>query len=81
MHCSWWPAILQKIEKLQTRIISERYYSFFHYCLLQCRYVMLQKVFWVNRDGEAQAVVMGGAPPFRPRSDGTAPAVNLIEIF
>ena len=26
--------------KLQTRIVFERYYSFFHYCPLSCRYVM-----------------------------------------
>ena len=29
--------------KLQTRIMFENYYSFFHYCVLSCRYVMLQK--------------------------------------
>ena len=29
--------------KLQTRIMFKRYYSFFHYCLLSCRYVMFQK--------------------------------------
>ena len=26
-------------KKLQTRIMFERYYSFFHCCLLSCRYV------------------------------------------
>ena len=29
--------------KLQARIIFEHYYYFFHYCLLSCRNVMLQK--------------------------------------
>ena len=29
----WWPAVLQKSRKLQTRIMIEPYYSFFHYCL------------------------------------------------
>ena len=30
-------------ETLQTRIMFERYYSFFHYCLLSCGYAMFQK--------------------------------------
>ena len=29
--------------KLQTRIMPERYCSFFHYYLLSCRYVLFQK--------------------------------------
>ena len=29
--------------KLQMRIMSELYYSFFHYCPLSCRYMMFQK--------------------------------------
>ena len=31
--------------KLQTRIMLELYYPFFHYCLLYYRYVMFQKRF------------------------------------
>ena len=34
----------------------ERYYFFFHYCLLSCRYVMFQKRILSNQNGGAQAV-------------------------
>ena len=30
----------KELRKLQTRIISEHYYSFFQYCRLSCRYVI-----------------------------------------
>ena len=33
----------KRSRKLQTRIMFENYYFFFHYCLLSCRYAMLQK--------------------------------------
>ena len=35
--------LCEESKKLQTRIIFERNYSFFYYCLLSCRCVMLQK--------------------------------------
>ena len=46
------------------RIMFERHYSFFHYCLLSCRYVMFQKRIPSKAIWGAQAVVRGG---------GTAP--------
>ena len=52
--------------KLQMRIKIERYYSFFHYCLLSCRYVMLQ-IRVLNKPK------WGASPPL-PRSDGTGPS-------
>ena len=33
----------KKSRKLKTKIIFEHYYSFFHYCLLFCHYVLLEK--------------------------------------
>ena len=48
----------------------KRYYFFFHYCLLFCRYVMLQKRILSKPKWGAQAVVRGAtALP----SDGTTP--------
>ena len=42
----------------------ERYYSFFHYCLLSCRYVVLRKsILSEPKWGGAQAVVKGGTAP------------------
>ena len=49
----------------------ENHYSFFHYCLLSCCNVMLQKAFGMNRNGDAIAVVRGGRRPWPLRSDGT----------
>ena len=54
--------------KLQTRIMLERYYSFFHYCPLSYRFVMFQKRFLYKPKWGAQIVVRGALPP---RSDGT----------
>ena len=48
-------------QKLLMRIKFERYYSFFHYCLLSCRYVMLKK----------RVLNKPKCPP--PRSYGTGP--------
>ena len=41
----------------------ERYYSFFHHCLLYCRYVVFQKRFLSKPKWGAQAVVRGGTAP------------------
>ena len=50
----------------------ENYYSFFHYCLLSCRYAMIQKsILNEPKWGGAQAVVRGGRRPWPHRSDGT----------
>ena len=50
----------------------ENYYSFFHYCLLSCRYVMIQKsILNEPKWGGAQAVVRGGRRLWPHRSDGT----------
>ena len=57
--------------KLQTKIMFENYYSFFHYCLLSCRYAMLQKSILNESKWGAQAVVRGGRRPWPHRSDGT----------
>ena len=45
MYSSKLPASLLRIENTpnETRIMFERYYSFFHQCRLSCRYVMFQK--------------------------------------
>ena len=51
--------------------MCERYYSFFYYCLLSCRYVMFQKRVLSKPKWGAQAVVRGGTAPLAPRSDGT----------
>ena len=74
--------------KLQTRINFKRYYFFFHYCLLSCRYGMLQKSIlskpkWEGHKqllGGAQAVVRGARPPCPPppRSDGTGCAAVIF---
>ena len=58
--------------KLQTRIIFKRYYFFFDYCLLSCRYVMLQNSILFTPKWGAQAVVRGGghSPPGRPVATG-----------
>ena len=52
--------------KLQTGIIVKRYYFFFNYCLLSCRYVMLQKRTPSKPKWGAQAVVKGGMAPLAP---------------
>ena len=50
----------------------ENYYSFFHYCLLSCRYAMIQKsILNEPKWGGAQAVVRGGRRLWSHRSDGT----------
>ena len=61
MYSSWWPAILQKIEKTTNKnnIMFEHYFSFLHYCLLSCRCVILQKSILRNRKG-------GHGPPGPP---------------
>ena len=42
----------------------ENYYSFFHYCLLSCRYAMIQKsILNEPKWGGAQAVVRGDGAP------------------
>ena len=43
--------------KLLTRIMSESYYSFFHYCLLSCRYVVFRKRILSEPKWGAQAAV------------------------
>ena len=45
-------------ENFQTRIMFENY-SFFHYCLLSCRYVMLKKSILSKPKWGAHAVVRG----------------------
>ena len=53
-----------ELRKLQTRIIFERSYSFFHYCLLSCYSVMFQRLIPSKLKWEAQAFVREGkAPP------------------
>ena len=63
--------------KLRTRIMFETYYSFFHYCLLSCRYVMFRSRILSKPKWGAQVVVTGGGggvrPPWPPSSDGTVP--------
>ena len=51
----------------------EHYYSFFHYCLLSCRYVMLQKSILRNQNGRHKQLLGGHSPPGPPPpgSDGT----------
>ena len=44
----------------------ENYYSFFHYFLLSCRYVMLQNSILSKPKWGAQAVVRGGTAPLGP---------------
>ena len=61
-----WQQFREAWRKLHTKIGFERYYSFFHYCLLFCRYVMLQKIVRVNRNGGAKAVLGGGTAPLAP---------------
>ena len=48
MYSSRLPAILQRIQKTssETRIMLERYYSFFHQCWLCCHYVIFQKQYF-----------------------------------
>ena len=41
----------------------ENYYSFFHYCLLFCRYAILQKSILNEPKCGAQAVVKGDGAP------------------
>ena len=66
MYSSWLLAISQRIEKTSKGIIFERNYSFFHHCLLSCRYV--------KPKCDAQADVRGGtAPPGPP----VATALNM----
>ena len=53
--------------KFQTRIMFVHYYSFFHYCLLSCRYVMFHKhILSKPKWGGAQAVVRGSTAPGPP---------------
>ena len=54
-------------KKFQTRIIFERYLLFlFHCCLLSCRYVMLQKIIWVNQNGGHKQSLGGHSLPAPP---------------
>ena len=48
--------------KFQIRIIFERYYSFFRYCLLSYRYVMLQKSI-LSKPKWGSEEVSGGTSP------------------
>ena len=48
------------------RIIFERCYSFFHYCLSSYPYVMFQKRILSKPKWEAQAVARGHGPPGPP---------------
>ena len=67
----------------------ERYYSFFHYCLLSCRDVMFHKRILSKPKWGAQAGAKGHAPFPPPRSEGiglrllqclgTKPARNTIK--
>ena len=59
----------KELKKLQTRIIFEGHYSFFHDCLLSCSYVMAQKSILSKPMLGAQAFVRGGhSPPATPLS-------------
>ena len=62
----------KKIEKTSNENYILTYYSFFHYRLLSCRYVMFQKRILSKPKSGAQAVVRGGTAPLAPRSDDTA---------
>ena len=55
----------QEWRMLQTRIVFERYYYFFHYCLLSYR-LMFQKCILCKPKWEAQAVVWGERLPLPP---------------
>ena len=57
-------------EKLQTRIIFERYYSFFHYGLLSLRNVS-KKYSEHTKMGGGHKQLLGGHAPLDPHSDGT----------
>ena len=57
--------------KLQTRMMFENYYSFFHHCRSSSRYVMLQKSISSKPRWGAQAVVRGVWRPWPHRSEGT----------
>ena len=74
MHCIWLPAISQRIEKTSSEVMFERCYSFFHYCLLFCRYVMFQKRILSKPKWGAKAIVRRARPLTTDcaRSDGTA---------
>ena len=57
--------------KLHTRIMFENYYSFVHYCLLSCRYAMLQKSILNELKWGGTSSRLGGRRPLPHRSDGT----------
>ena len=65
--------------KLQTRINFKRYYFFFHYCLLSCRYVMFQKsILSKPKQGGHKQLLGGKRPPWPLRRDGTGCAAVIF---
>ena len=55
----------------------ERYYSFFHDCLLFCRYVMFQKRILSKPKWGAEAIFGSNTAPLALRSNGTGPTLCI----
>ena len=68
--------------KRQGRIIFERNYPYFHYCLLlSCRYVMLQKYYFEETkmgEGTSSRWDGGSTPPCPPPPKATALSVDML---
>ena len=71
MYSSWWPAVLQRIEKTSNENYLWTLWFLFHYCLV-VRWCS-KEAFGVNRNGRGgtQAVIWGVRRPWPRRSDGT----------
>ena len=69
--------------KLQTRIMFELYFPFFHNCLLHYRYVMFHKRFLSKPKwgGGAQGVVGEGYGSPGTRNDGTDKNCRFVLYF
>ena len=63
--------LCKQSRKLQTRIMFENHYFFVHYCLLSCRYAMLQKSILNEPKLGGTSSRLGGRRPLPHRSDGT----------
>ena len=74
----------KKWKKFQMRIMFELYYSFFHYFLLYCCYVMFQKRFlskpkWGG--GTRSCLGRGHGIPWPPVPTAMVNSVDLLYIF
>ena len=78
---------LSQSRKRQTRFIFERYYFFFHYCLLRCHYVMFHKrILSKPKWGENKQSFGGAWTIWFFRTDGTAAnhifvLVKLVKVL